>query len=393
MQFRDIIGQTKIINKMIRAIKMGRIAHAQLFLGLEGSQKLALAIAYSQYLNCKNRQTFADTCENELLGDSCGLCPSCFKIKQLVHPDLVFIFPNNTNDRIKKDAKSTDFYPQWRSKCIESHCEFSLNEWYAELGIGNKQGTINTRDCNEILRSLSFTHFEADYKVVIIWMVEKLYHTAAPRLLKTLEEPHPKTVFILIAEDADQILNTIQSRCQTVKIPKIEPIAIENFLNNSLGLDRTLAHKIAIQANGNLLSALHSSQNSEEQNKIHSTFVNWLRLCYSANIKGILDLGSQCVGSGRENMKLFYLHALNQFRLCLLQSTGNEKWIPLEGEEKDFVKKFSQFINHKNINDYCNLINEAIVHTERNGNGNMIFLDVSLKICSLIALVVKEKKQ
>lgn len=392
MRFRDIIGQRELINKVIHAVAQGRIAHAQLYLGGEGRQKLAFALAYAQYVNCHHKVKAGEADDlDELAGDSCGTCPSCVKFKQLQHPDLHFIFPNNTNERIKKDSKSSDYIGEWREMCIKHQAEFSLSQWYAAMGIENKQGIINTRDCTEILDILNYKNYEADFKFIIVWMVEKLYYAAAPRILKTLEEPAEKTVFILISENQDQILNTILSRAQLVKFPKIADSDIESALVKKHAVATDKAHFIAKKANGNYLEALSKIEDMQEDLLFHEMFVKWMRLCYAVDIPDLIELGAQATKLGREGTKRFLIHAAEKLRLCMLFRYGNSQWVNSVGEELKFISNFSQFISVDTIEKFNESINKAIYHVERNANGNILMMDLSLVFCKLIA-TQKNKK-
>ena len=205
MLFKEIIGQELIKAKLIDTVKNKRISHAQLFLGPEGCGKLALAIAYAQYINCENKQ------EN----DSCGVCDSCNKFNKLIHPDLHFIFPNSTTKNVKEKNHSQLFINEFRELLIEKNYYLTLNDWYNKLGIENKQGIINTLDCANINKILSLKSYESEYTVIIIWMIEKLFYSAAPKILKILEEPPDKTLFILISEDHEQYNQYYQIKSST----------------------------------------------------------------------------------------------------------------------------------------------------------------------------------
>nr|MBC8146675.1 DNA polymerase III subunit delta [Bacteroidota bacterium] len=219
MQFKEVIGHEEIKKRLIQTVRENRISHAQLFAGQEGIGKLALAIAYGQYISCTNKQET----------DSCGVCPSCIKYNKLIHPDLYFTYPVSTNKEVKTKPLSRLFISKWREILLQKDYIFSLQQWYQKIQIENKQGIINTEDCNEIIKSLSLKTFESEYRVVIIWMPEKLFHAAAPKLLKILEEPPPKTLFLLITESPDKILKTIISRTQIIKIPKLKDQDVKEY--------------------------------------------------------------------------------------------------------------------------------------------------------------------
>ena len=263
MRFSEIPGQQAIKEKLIQTVTSQRVSHAQLFYGPESSAKLALAIAYAQYINCKNRKTgiqdagykMQDVPDPESFiphhkspvtshqlpvtsADSCGVCPSCVKYQKLIHPDLHFIYPVATTKRVTKKPQSKLFADEWRKFFLQRPFPVNLRDWYDFIGIENKQGIINAEDCNEIITSLSYKSYESEYKVMIIWMVEKLFHSAAPKILKILEEPPEKTLLLLISEDPDQIISTIKSRCLMVRIPpdrsiiKTDDDAREQYLDN-----------------------------------------------------------------------------------------------------------------------------------------------------------------
>jgi len=211
LKFADVIGQQQVKSQLLKTVKNNRVSHAQLFLGQAGIGKLGLAIAYAQYINCTNKQE----------DDSCGVCPSCVKYEKLIHPDLHFIFPTATTERVEK-PKSKDFVSEWRELILDRNGYISIADWYGKIGIERKRAIINARDCNDIIQTLSYKSFEAEYKVMIIWMVEKLFHSAAPKLLKILEEPPDKTLFILVAENQESMLKTILSRTQLIKVPFLQ---------------------------------------------------------------------------------------------------------------------------------------------------------------------------
>ncbi len=243
MRFKDVIGQGPVKQRLIKTVKDNRVSHAQLFLGPEGSGKLALAIAYAQYINCTNKSP----------DDSCGTCPSCIKYSKLIHPDLHFIYPTAPLEKLEKPI-SLDFIAKWRELLTDTRCYLDLPAWYEKIGIERKQAIINTRDCSEILKTLSYKSYEAEYKVMIIWMVEKLFHAAAPKILKILEEPPDKTLFILVSENQEQILKTILSRTQLIKIPSIdEDVLIESLIGE--GYEQSRVNDAVRISGGNYLEA------------------------------------------------------------------------------------------------------------------------------------------
>ena len=395
MLFKDITGNQNTINKLIQTVKENRISHAQLFLGPEGSGKLALAIAYAQFINCENK-IYYNISESELHADSCGVCKSCIKYQKLIHPDLHFVFPNTLTKKISKNNYSENFMNEWREFLIENHYYVSLNKWYEKLDVENKQGVINVRDCNEINRILSFKTYESDYKIMIIWMVEKLYHAAAPKILKILEEPPDKTIFLLISENQHQILPTILSRTQLVKMQKIEDEEIIKSLTNNFQLDKNDAASIASNADGNYFKAMELINQSEEENFNTEMMIKWLRNCYKGilppfneinkkdNTKKEMEGLNSIVGIlakiGREKQKNFLNYVIKIMRYSMLINFKKSNLVKTNTEEANFLKNFYPYINPENIENVFKELNNAIFHIERNANSNILFMDLSLKM-------------
>ena len=282
--------------------------------------------------------------------DSCGNCPSCVKYQKLVHPDLHFIYPVATTKKITSKPQSKHFIEEWRTFLLGNSFEAGLQDWYEAIGIENKQGIINAVDCNEIITTLSYKSYESDYKVMIIWMVEKLYYAAAPKILKILEEPPEKTLFILISEEPDQIIKTILSRTLMVKIPK-SPSA-RNLKN-------------------------------EDDSAHFIVFRQWMRACYGAKIPDLIKFASDIAKSGREKQKSFLIYSLKTLGFCASMNYLGQIPANIEGEELKFIRDFSPFIKPDNLVGFSTLFNDAIYHIERNAHPATLFLDLSLKIVRL----------
>jgi DNA polymerase-3 subunit delta' len=344
MRFSEIPGQQAIKEKLIQTVTGQRVSHAQLFYGPESSAKLALAIAYAQYINCKNRKTGIQD------HDSCGVCPSCVKYQKLIHPDLHFIYPVATTKRVTKKPQSKLFSEEWRKFFLQRPFPVNLRDWYDFIGIENKQGIINAEDCNEIITSLSYKSYESEYKVMIIWMVEKLFHSAAPKILKILEEPPEKTLFLLISEDPDQIIGTIKSRCLMVRIPpdsniiKTDDDTREQYLDN---------------------------------------FANWMRNCFSKKVPELISFSGDIAKSGRERQKAFLQYGLHILALCPAVAYGQAGRVNSDPEEAKFLERFAPIINSAGLAGFYELFNASIYAVERNAYAPALFLDLSLKIVRL----------
>ena len=374
MFFRDVIGQEEIKKKLIQTVVDDRISHAQLFSGPEGSGSLALALAYAQFISCNDRQ------EN----DSCGICPSCNKYLKYIHPDLHFVYPvNKTEEVTKNDPVSDDFIFKWREMLLENPYS-TLFQWYDKIGIENKQGIINTKESSEIIRKLNLKTFESDYKVMIIWMPEKMHPTSANKLLKIIEEPFENTVFLLITENPEQIIPTILSRTQILKIPGIEESALFEALKSKFQLsDEELQDTVRL-SEGSYNKAIEFIQRSEETEMNFDRFATIMRLAYIRNFTGIFEWVEQTSALVREKQKNFLIYALRLVRENYQLNMGNMNLVRLSAIEKEFAGKFSAFINHKNASQIAEEFNKACLHVEANAYARIVFFDMALKLVKLI---------
>ena len=374
MRFSDVIGQSAIKQRLIQSVRENHVSHAQLFLGPAGSGKLPLALAYAQYILCPNR---TET-------DSCGVCPTCQKMQKLVHPDLHFVVPTNTTKSVKSNPESDLFMEEWREFTLKNNGYFNDTDWYAFLDIENKQGYMSVRDAASLLRKLNMKAYEGEYKIAIIWMAEKMRTDTANKLLKLLEEPPEKTVFLLIAEDGEELLATIKSRTALVKIPSIELHEIETALKVRLGCNDKQAHDAAMISEGNWITACHSVQDSEEHKFFFTTFQQWMRLCFRAAYSELIDFSTNIKTLGREKQKELLDYGLRIIRNSLLFNNNLAEIVMLPEDEKVFNSKFAPFVNPANLAQIAELFEEAIRQIERNGNAQIIFTDVSFKMVGLL---------
>ncbi len=374
MQFKDVIGQSAVKQRLINSVRENHVSHAQLFLGPAGSGKLPLALAYAQYILCPNR---TET-------DSCGVCPTCQKMQKLAHPDLHFVVPTATTKKVKTNPESDLFMEEWREYVIQNQGYVDTSSWYTFLDVENKQGYMSVRDAASLLRKLSMKSYEGEYKIAIIWMAEKMRVDTANKLLKLLEEPPEKTVFLLIAEDAEELLATIKSRTVLVKIPAIEPAAIESALQTRLGCDPQQAHNAAMISEGNWLNACHSVKESEDRKFFFTTFQQWMRLCFRAAYSEIIDFSANIKTLGREKQKELLDYGLRIIRNALLFNNNLAEIVMLPDDEKKFNANFAPFVNAANLAQIAELFEEAIRQIERNGNAQIIFTDVSFKMVVLL---------
>ncbi len=373
MQFKEVVGHKNIKEKLIQTVNGNRISHAQLFLGENGSGILALAIAYAQYVSCENKQE----------DDSCGVCSSCLKFQKLVHPDLHFVYPVSTSKAVKKDPVSDDYIAQWREAIVENPY-INQNKWYEIIDVENKQGIISKNESYEILKKLNLKTFESEYKIMIIWLPEKMNTFAANKLLKFIEEPPEKTLFLLVSENSEQIIPTILSRTQLIKIPKIDNDSMRSALCDRNGLVPEKANDIVHLANGNYHDAQNLIHSAEEDNFNFDQFTTMMRLAYQRKVIEIINWVDEISRIGREKQKNFLLYALRLVRENFMLNIENKELVYLTRKELDFSENFSQFINQDNVFDIYEALNRAHSDIEMNAYNKIVFLDLALKIIKLI---------
>jgi DNA polymerase III subunit delta' len=372
MQFSEVIGQEDVKERLLRSVKENRVGHALLFLGAEGFGNLPLAIAFAQYL----------VCEKPGESDSCGTCAACMKMKKLVHPDVTFSYPVTTREKINK-PKSVDFITEWR-KAVLHNPYLGYNEWISELESENKQGNISVEESADILRRLNLKSVEAPYKIVIIWLAEKMNVPAANKLLKIIEEPPAQTFFFLISENYEQIIPTILSRTQLVKLKKISDEELTKALTERHSISNESARKIAHRAEGNYLEATNLIHHHDEEQNGNRRFLEWMRACLKMNVRSINEMTLELADTSREQQKLFLQNGLHILRECLVINYADRSMIRFEGEELESFKKFSPFVNANNAERFIDEFNQAHFHLERNANFKILFADLSFKVSRLL---------
>lgn len=380
MQFRDIIGQEEVKQQLRQAVRDGRIPHAQLFTGISGVGKLPLALAYAQYIACPNRTD----------EDSCGTCPTCLQYQKLQHPDLHFAFPI-----VKGDAGDVcdDFMDKFRLMIL-SQPYFDIDDWYRYLGVETKQGMIYEKESGEILRKLSLKSFGDGYKVMIIWLPEKMHVACANKLLKLLEEPPIKTVFLLISEQPELLLTTIVSRTQEVRVPRLTEAEIaEVLLRDHSDVSPSLAADIAHMSSGSYLTALKVVDENEGNSQHFNDFVALMRNAwlvgqkkdYSALLqlrKWSLDMADSNLG--REKQKAFLQYAQRQLRENYIYNFHCADMNYQTEAERNFSSKFAPFIHENNVERMMDELSKAEQQIAQNGNAKIIFFDLCLQMIVLV---------
>ncbi|WP_303839457.1 DNA polymerase III subunit delta' [Apibacter mensalis] len=372
MKWDEIIGQQNLKKQLQNSIKEDRISHAQLYIGKPGYGVLPLALAYASEVICKQ-------------SEKCLL-----QINRLQHPDLHLSFPTINNTTEKKEAISSDYIKQFREFIIEDPYR-DINQWYAYINEDKKQGIISVKEIENIIDNLNLKSFEGGYKVQIIWMVETMRVEAANKLLKILEEPPAKTLFILIAEDDKKILPTILSRCQKITVNSLENNEISDHLQNRFSLDKETADILAKRAEGDWDVACKLIKNNTLQEEFEKYFIRWNRAAVMAPkkpqfLREIVDWSLEISAWGREKQKNFLQFCAETFRQALLQNYESSSLVnnPLTYENFKW-DNFSHFVHGKNIEDILEEINNAFFHIERNGSAKIIFLDMGIKLTRFLA--------
>ena len=371
MFFRDVIGQDEAKQRLIREAKEGKIAHARLFCGPEGIGKLPLAIAYARYLSCQNPG----------VDDACGTCPNCMKYNKLAHPDLHFVFPVI---KIKsKDTVSDDFLSEWR-ELLSQTPYFNLNMWLKEMGAENQQAQIYVKESDEIIRKLNLKSSQGGYKIMIIWLPEKMNVECSNKLLKLLEEPPSQTIFLLVSEEPEMLLTTIQSRTQRFNLYGIEEKQIAQKLIQQYGILEQDAIDIAHLSEGNFLKALETIHLNEENQLFFEMFVSLMRLSYQRKIREMKQWSETMASMGRERQKQFLQYCQRMIRENFIYNFHESSITFLNEEERHFSSRFAPFVNERNVIGIMDELSEAQRHIEQNVNARMVFFDFSLKMIVLL---------
>ncbi|MCK9343702.1 MAG: DNA polymerase III subunit delta [Massilibacteroides sp.] len=370
MFFKDIIGQEKLIEHLRHTIEKENLPHAQLFCGPAGHGGFALAMAFAQYLQC----------DHPTNGEPCGVCPSCKQHQQFVHPDMHFVFPIVK----KNDSDTCDTYlAPWRSFLVDRPY-FSYGEWLAHLGAEKKQALIYASESEEIARKMKFKAYSARYKVLLVWMPEKMHIACANKLLKFIEEPPEHTIILMVSEEPDLVLGTIQSRSQRINIPPIGSKALEQAMRDQYGLTAEDATHIAHLAKGDLLTATDIISVNKEKEYFLTIFINMMRLSWSRDIAGMKQLAEDLSKIGRERQKALFAYFQHLTRENFIKHFEATDLNYMNRAENTFSTKFSPYVNERNVIDIMNELTLAESHITQNTNAKMVFFDTFLRLSVLI---------
>lgn len=368
MRFSKVVGQQELKKHLIEEIQNEKVSHAQLFLGKSGYGTLPIALAFVQYLFCENKQE----------KDSCGVCGSCSKVAKLQHPDLHFSFPS-----VQTVSKTSNpLLPQWREQIIEDPY-FDLNDWIKRIDVKERKPIISKDESQEIIKKLALRSYEGGYKVMMIWMAEEMNQSCANKLLKILEEPPNKTLFILMAESQEHMLQTILSRTQLTKVPRITMEEMSGFLRTADGQTNGSADSIASQVDGNLLEAKEFFGANQEKDENRELFIQLMRVCYQKNVLNMIEWSEKITEHSKEFQKQFLKYALHMFRQSMLKNY-EDTLTKVSDEEGKFLEKFSQFITGNNIMDFMEMFNTSHYQIERNANVKILFTNLCFQVMRYI---------
>ena len=372
MFFRDIVGHSELKRRLIEMVDSGRIPHAQLYTGAEGVGKLALALAVAQYICCEHREG----------GESCGRCPSCMQFAKLAHPDLHLVFPMATRDGVKVCSDMVDTF----RSAVLANPYISLNEWMNVASDG-KTVQIYAAEGEEIIRKLTFKPYQGQYKVMIVWIPEKMHEACANKVLKILEEPSPDTVFMLVSDRPDDVLGTIYSRCQRIAVPPIDAKDMDGALREKFSVEESDVAYLVKNAMGSWGRMLGLMKESEESRYDFELFVQMMRLAWNLDVKGIRAWTEQVAALSREGQIRFLQKSQRLIRENFILRLRNSQLSYMNAEEMAFAAKFAQFIHEKNVVQIMEELALAEAQIAQNGNAKIILFHLEILLYKLLKKV------
>ncbi|MBR3883594.1 MAG: DNA polymerase III subunit delta [Bacteroidaceae bacterium] len=370
MYFAEVIGQDSVKEQLKRCVDENRLAHALLVTGPKGNGKLPMAVALAHYLLCTKRHD----------GDACNACPACVKMNKLIHSDLHFVFPVVKKKSSSDSAPiSDDYIAEWREIFLKNPY-FGYSDWLTKLGVENQQPMIYERESSEILHKLSMQSREGGWKIVIIWLPEKMKEACSNKLLKIIEEPPKDTLFLLVSEEPEQIIPTILSRTQRIEIPVIAQQDVANALISRYGLSTDDAKRVAQQSGGNWEKAEEQLRVDTDKEMYLELFTRLMRVAYARNIREMKRWSEQVAALGRERQKGLLEYCQRMIRENFIMNFKRDEMVYMAQDERNFSVRFSPYVNENNIFGIMDELSEAQYHIERNVNAKMVFFDMSLRM-------------
>lgn len=370
MLFKDVVGHVELKKRLREEIRNGKVSHAQLFLGQVGHGSLAMALAYGQYLMCKDRQQ----------EDSCGVCSNCHKYSKGIHADVHYIYPVV----LAEGKVSDEFIELWREKVINGTPYINYQEWVHSISTKARSGIIGTEECNNLSKKLSLTSYEGGYRIVIIWMAEEMNASFANKVLKSLEEPSDKTIFLLVAEEGQKMLPTILSRAQTKTIPRVSFPETVDFLMKNHGMKQNTAQSLTARFDSNISVILENSEDHDSSEIYKDSFIELMRAAYKKNVPEMLDWSEKMGGSEKGMQSAFLLYSIHMFRQSILKNYTDDELYRVSASEEEFLKNFARFITGNNIQDFANEFSQAHYYLERNANPRIVFTELCFQVMRFI---------
>lgn len=390
MKFSEIIGQEAIVKRLKDMTESGKIPHALMFTGIEGSGIMPLTIAFAQYLLCQG--TPSEESPMGLFGMEestpapperpCGKCRSCLMSKNLQHPDLHFMFPIYKKSGATV-ANCSDYISEWRDILL-SNPYFTYSDWMNACGAENQQLTIYESESDEIFHKLSLVSSQGGFKICVIWLPEKMNATCSNKMLKLIEEPPANTIFLMASEHPELLLTTIRSRVQSIPVPPISEDDIYNELMNHYGIMENLAHSIAHSSQGSMSAALKAIRDNSEEQQYFDLFVQIMRLTYMRKVREMKKWSEDVAALGRERQKHFLEYCQRMVRENFIYNFHNPTLNYMREDESNFAVRFAPFINENNVIGIMNELSLCERDIVQNGNAKIIFFDFALKMTVLI---------
>lgn len=376
MRKSEVIGQEEAWARLTQMAREDRLPHAMMLCGPQGAGKMALAMAFANYLLCRNHTPDDEACE---------ACPQCKMLARWEHPDLHFTFPTIKLPSMGSDHKpvSDDFARQWHEMVKESPY-FSMDQWMNAIGAENQQAIITAGESDDLVRKLSLKSSQGGCKVSIIWLPERMNIECANKLLKLIEEPPQGTVFIMVSEEPDKLLETIRSRTQRIDIKRISTESISRQLKERYGLGDELANRMARLANGSWLKAVRELEKDSENTEFLADYQQLMRLAYMRNIHDLKPWSERIAGYGREKQKRFMDYFIRLTRENFMYNFGNPDLNYMSEEEEAFANKFARFINEANIIPISEMADKVQRDIKQNANAKIVFFDLALQMIMLL---------
>ena len=376
MKRKEVIGQEEVWQRLITMVREDRLPHAIMLCGPQGCGKMALALAFASYLICQNREGH---------DEACGECRQCKMLEKWGHPDLLFSYPTIKTPNMGTEHKpvSEDFAEEWRNMISRSPY-FNIEQWMTEIGAENQQAIITAGESDELNRKLSLKSSQGGYKVSVIWLPERMNIECANKILKLIEEPPSQTVFIMVSENPDNLLETIRSRVQRIDVKKTDNESIQKALVNKYGISDDDALRVARLANGDWLTAVSELSADGENKEFLADFQSLMRLAYQRNVRELKHWSENINSYGREKQKRFLTYFLRLIRESFMYNFQQPELSYMTSQEEAFTANFARFVNESNILQITELANKAIRDISQNANGKIVFFDMALQMIVLL---------